>query len=291
MALVVILGFFFTSLTILLASTGSQHAPAVVVEVYEGAMSVLLPFQFSGFIPEDNPTVMWTRTDLHPKFVHLRREEVDDLRGQNQHYSGRTSMTPHALDTLDFSLTLKNLQLTDTGNYTCSISDGTEDWRLTDIQLHVKVIPVEVEVEEGAEFVQLPFKTTKNLPDDVHVIWERYNPFKKAHVFKNGSDKPEQQDEFYRDRTKLNKDLLKTGDLSLTLKQPTERDNDKYKCLVWRKGTFIRKKTVELKVKEEETLFSTSAVLCSSCVRLFLRVNGTFSGEEDAAVARAAGPR
>uniref|UniRef100_A0A669BSR3 Ig-like domain-containing protein n=1 Tax=Oreochromis niloticus TaxID=8128 RepID=A0A669BSR3_ORENI len=119
-------------------SQGSTHVKAVVVEVNEGERSVLLPCQYSGFIPDDDPTVMWTRSDLHPKSVHLHREGGDDLRGQNQRYSGRTSMKPDALDTGDFSLTLRKPTKTDSGNYTCSISDGREERRLTDIQLQVK---------------------------------------------------------------------------------------------------------------------------------------------------------
>uniref|UniRef100_A0A3Q0RDK0 Ig-like domain-containing protein n=1 Tax=Amphilophus citrinellus TaxID=61819 RepID=A0A3Q0RDK0_AMPCI len=115
----------------------SQHALAVVVEVNKEERSVLLPCQYSGVIPED-PTVMWTRSDLDPKTVHLRREGGDDLRGQNQRYSNRTSLRPDALDSGDFSLTLRKPQLTDSGSYTCSISAGKEELRLRDIQLQVK---------------------------------------------------------------------------------------------------------------------------------------------------------
>ncbi|XP_063325329.1 uncharacterized protein LOC134624290 isoform X1 [Pelmatolapia mariae] len=226
----------------------SQHALAVVVQVYEGETSVLLPCQDTG-VTLKNRTVLWTRNDLDPKSVHLQREETDDVTGQNQRYRGRTSMRPDALDTLDFSLTLKNPQPTDSGIYTCSILNEREELKLTDIQLHVKVIPVKVEVEEGVESVQLPFKTTKNLSGEIQVIWECYEPFQKAHVFTNGPNQYEEQHEVYRDRTVMNKDLLETGDFSLTLKQPTERDSGEYKCLVWRKGTFIRKKTVKLRVK------------------------------------------
>ncbi|XP_076737016.1 uncharacterized protein LOC101476321 isoform X1 [Maylandia zebra] len=118
----------------------SQHALGVVVEVNEGERSVLLPCQYFGFIPE-NPTVMWTRSDLHPKSVHVRQDETDDLRGQNQRYSGRTSMRPDALDTGDFSLTLTKPTKTDSSIYTCSISDGREERRLRDIQLQVKALP------------------------------------------------------------------------------------------------------------------------------------------------------
>ncbi|KAL4008989.1 hypothetical protein ACER0C_002841 [Sarotherodon galilaeus] len=106
----------------------------------------------------------------------------------------------------------------------------------------------QVEVEEGAESVQLPFKTTQNLPEDVRVEWKSYEPFKKVHVYENGSDQPEEQHQVYRDRTKMNEDLLKTGDLSLTLKHPTERDSGEYRCEVWRNG-LLRGETVQLHVK------------------------------------------
>ncbi|CAI5692206.1 unnamed protein product [Oreochromis niloticus] len=115
----------------------SQHALAVLVQVYEEAKVALLPCRFSGFIP-DQPTVMWTCSDLDPKTVHMRLEGGDDLTGQNQHYSGRTSIMVDALNTGDFSLTLRKPQRTDVCNYTCTMSDGTGERRLTDVQLQVK---------------------------------------------------------------------------------------------------------------------------------------------------------
>uniref|UniRef100_A0A3P9DLS8 Ig-like domain-containing protein n=1 Tax=Maylandia zebra TaxID=106582 RepID=A0A3P9DLS8_9CICH len=115
----------------------SHHVLAVMVEVNEGERSVLLPCQYSGLPPVD-PTVTWTRNDLNPNSVHVRQEETDDLRGQNQRYSGRTSMRPDALDSGDFSLTLKNLQLTDSGKYACTLSNERNKVRVGDVQLQVK---------------------------------------------------------------------------------------------------------------------------------------------------------
>ncbi|KAI3375610.1 hypothetical protein L3Q82_003924 [Scortum barcoo] len=107
----------------------------------------------------------------------------------------------------------------------------------------------QVEVDPGAKSVQLPCKTLIHLPEDVTVEWRDRNN-RKVHVYQNGSDRPEEQDEFYRDRTEMKEDLLQTGDLSLILKYPTDTDTGKYSCKIYNKeGNILRRKTVELKVK------------------------------------------
>ncbi|XP_005464111.2 V-set domain-containing T-cell activation inhibitor 1-like [Oreochromis niloticus] len=178
----------------------SQLALALVVEVNEGEGSVPLPCQYSGFIPEDNPMVLWTRDDLDPKSVHIRREGGDDLRGQNQLYSGRTSMRSDALDSSDFSLTLRKPTKTDSGNYTCSISNERQELRLRNIQLQVKDQQVEVGVEEGSESVLLPCKTKPDLPEDTKVEWTRSDQeLMMVRVYSNRSDLLKKQENLYKD--------------------------------------------------------------------------------------------
>ncbi|XP_039464792.1 uncharacterized protein LOC116328660 isoform X2 [Oreochromis aureus] len=247
--------------TVLLRVKVSQHALAPVVEVYEGEISVLLPCEYSGFIPEDSPTVLWTRNDLNPKSVHLRREETDDLKGQHQRYRGRTSMRPDALDILDFSLTLRNPRLTDSGNYTCSIRNERDELKLTDIQLHVKDQQVEVEVVEGSDSVILPCNTTPDLPEDTRVEWMRFDQeIMMVHEYSNGSDRLKHQDDRYCDRTKMNEDLLRTGDLSLTLNYPTDGDSGGYICTIYR-DKDIQKQKVVLQVKEQFPLWATALLV------------------------------
>uniref|UniRef100_A0A3Q2P928 Immunoglobulin V-set domain-containing protein n=1 Tax=Fundulus heteroclitus TaxID=8078 RepID=A0A3Q2P928_FUNHE len=74
----------------------------------------------------EEPLLKWTSGDFIPNSVHLRRGE-HDLKDQNQHFRGRTSMKPDALETRDFSLNLKKPNISDKGYYTCSIFDGTEE--------------------------------------------------------------------------------------------------------------------------------------------------------------------
>uniref|UniRef100_A0A3Q3ELA2 Ig-like domain-containing protein n=1 Tax=Kryptolebias marmoratus TaxID=37003 RepID=A0A3Q3ELA2_KRYMA len=118
--------------------TVSQHALAGVVEVNEGEESVLMPCYFKGMVPEDNPLVIWTRSDLNPSLIHLRRDEGDDLKDQHQGYRDQTSMRHDLLDTGNFSLTLRKPRLSDSGNYTCRLADEREEWRVTEVQLKVK---------------------------------------------------------------------------------------------------------------------------------------------------------
>ncbi|XP_019210646.1 uncharacterized protein LOC109199770 [Oreochromis niloticus] len=239
----------------------SQHALAVVVEVNEGERSVLLPCLFSGPIPEDNATVMWNRSDLDPKSVHQRGKGGDDVGGQNQRYKERTSMNRYAFITKDFSLTLRKPTKTDSGNYTCSISNGRQERPLRDIQLKVKDQQVEVKVREGSHSVILPCKTTPDLPEGTTVEWTRSDlGLMTVHVYANGNDNLMIQDEVYRDRTKMNQDLLRTGDLSLTLKHPTERDSGGYICTIYRDKDILTQKVV-LQVKEPFPSWATALII------------------------------
>ncbi|KAL4008939.1 hypothetical protein ACER0C_002791 [Sarotherodon galilaeus] len=336
---------------------GSKYSS--VIQLYKGD-SLVLPCKFHTFDLAD-PTVVWSRSDLSPPTVHQRQLQGDELKDQNQRYSGRTSMKTDALQTGDLSLNLTNLQLSDSATYTCSIKVfGLGHHSVREVQLQVKVYKVEadsevesvllpckttvclpkdakvewkdennrkvhvyengsdqpeeqhqdykgltsmkrnlpgdlsltlkyptdgdtntytctaysregniliekqvnltvrvpqVEVDSGVESVQLPFNTTLHLPEDAKVEWmDNYD--RKVHVYENGSDQPHKQHQVYRDRTKMNEDLLKTGDLSLTLKYPTDDDNCTYTCTVYsREGNILLKRKVELKVRAESDGF------------------------------------
>uniref|UniRef100_A0A3B4YW08 Ig-like domain-containing protein n=1 Tax=Seriola lalandi dorsalis TaxID=1841481 RepID=A0A3B4YW08_SERLL len=123
----------------------------------------------------------------------------------------------------------------------------------------------EVKVKEGEESVQLPFKTTAHLSGDIRVEWTDRD-CRKVHVYQNGSDRPEEQDQVYRDRTEMKKDPLRTGDLSLTLKHLTVTDTGEYRCSVYKDGHLLMRTRVTLKVKGQCCLFVSSCLFVSHCL-------------------------
>ena len=86
-------------------------------------------------LPEDT-TVVWSRFGLNPSAVHQHLDE-DEPRFQNQHYSGRTSTSHFALITGDFSLTLEEPQLSDSGVYTCHVHHKEKDISRVIVRLQV----------------------------------------------------------------------------------------------------------------------------------------------------------
>ncbi|XP_063324265.2 uncharacterized protein LOC134622888 [Pelmatolapia mariae] len=179
-------------------------------------------------------------------------------------------MRSDALDTGDFSLTLRKPEVYDSGNYTCTLSYGNHgvERRLTDIELEVKDQQVIVKVVEGSESAILPCKTTADLSQDATVEWTRSDvDFMLVHVYSKTRNTIREQDGFYRVRTMMNEDPLRTGDLSLTLKYPTDGDSGGYVCTIYRDKDILRQKVV-LQVKER----SWAKVLVALLVLLVLVV-------------------
>ena len=108
-----------------------------------------------------------------------------------------------------------------------------------------------MKVGDRAKCVTLPFKTRARLPADATVRWKHFELYNSStvHVYQNGQDTSEEQDDSYRGRTKMMKNPLQAGDLSLTLINPRAGDIGAYTCTVERDGDVIWKRSVRLELK------------------------------------------
>ncbi|KAI3376034.1 hypothetical protein L3Q82_016567 [Scortum barcoo] len=155
-------------------------------------------------------------------------------------------------------------------------TEVTQEGRLYRIQKH----SVRWRWIQEAKSVQLPFKTTADLPEDVRVEWtDRY--YRKVHVYQNGSDRPEEQFRLYRDRTEMKEDLLQTGDLSLILKYPTDTNTGKYSCIVYRKEKNPEKENSEAQSQRWRWIQEQSLSSCPSKPQLTCLKTSEWSGRTE----------
>ncbi|KAL4007899.1 hypothetical protein ACER0C_001751 [Sarotherodon galilaeus] len=110
-------------LLFLIQSCGGQHqmiGPTQPIVAMIGD-DIILPCHLEPAVDAVDLTVDWSRTDLKPRSVYVRREGVELLTEQNPLYTGRTSLSVNKLQCGDISLKLSTVQLSDAGTYKCLV--------------------------------------------------------------------------------------------------------------------------------------------------------------------------
>uniref|UniRef100_A0A672HJ57 Ig-like domain-containing protein n=1 Tax=Salarias fasciatus TaxID=181472 RepID=A0A672HJ57_SALFA len=110
-------------------------------------VDVVLPCHLEPAADETKSTVEWSRSDLSPRFVHLRRDVVDLPKKQHLSYAGRTHLSSSRLKHGDLSLRLSNVKLSDEGKYSCIVPGKTS----TEVHLLVGAAPPNVAVSAEAD--------------------------------------------------------------------------------------------------------------------------------------------
>nr|XP_008302838.1 PREDICTED: butyrophilin subfamily 1 member A1-like [Stegastes partitus] len=91
---------------------------------------VTLPCHVQPATDATDEMLEWSRPDLNPRFVHVRRDGEDHLVDQNPSYAGRTSVSVDGLKQGNVSLRLSRLRLSDEGTYRCFSPQSNTDSRV-----------------------------------------------------------------------------------------------------------------------------------------------------------------
>ncbi|XP_073331167.1 uncharacterized protein [Pagrus major] len=102
-----------TVFILLLTCAGESSQPIVAMM----GDDIALPCQMDPAVDASDLTVEWSRPDLDPRFVHLRRDGVELVLEENPLYKGRTSLYTNKLKYGDVSLKLSKVKLSDEGTY------------------------------------------------------------------------------------------------------------------------------------------------------------------------------
>ncbi|XP_053199185.1 clumping factor A-like [Scomber japonicus] len=119
-----------------------------------------------------NEMLEWSRLDLNPRFVHMRRSGEDNLQDQNPSYMGRTSVSIEGLNKGDVSLNLSKVKLSDKGTYRCFIPRLSEQ---SDVQLVVETVksPDAFSTVSSDVTVKIPPGQTKEHQDGGETVESR----------------------------------------------------------------------------------------------------------------------
>uniref|UniRef100_UPI003AABD333 butyrophilin subfamily 1 member A1-like n=1 Tax=Centroberyx gerrardi TaxID=166262 RepID=UPI003AABD333 len=88
---------------------------------------IILPCHLEPAMDAVAMTLEWTRPDLDPRFVHVRRYRQELVDKKHPSYEGRTSLFIDKLQHGDISLKLSKVKLSDEGKYRCFLPSLDRD--------------------------------------------------------------------------------------------------------------------------------------------------------------------
>uniref|UniRef100_A0A3B4F5A7 Ig-like domain-containing protein n=1 Tax=Pundamilia nyererei TaxID=303518 RepID=A0A3B4F5A7_9CICH len=130
----------------------------------------------------------------------------------------------------------------------------------------------------GVDSVLLPCQVPANVSrSSTAVVWDR-DEFKipTVHMRLHTGDDLKDQNQRYFSRTIMSDKALQTGDLSLTLRNPTVSDSGNYTCIVRKYGQDEKRTEVELMVKEPPPRDLNLKVILGVLISLILLIAAVF---------------
>nr|XP_046231016.1 butyrophilin-like protein 2 isoform X2 [Scatophagus argus]XP_046231023.1 butyrophilin-like protein 2 isoform X2 [Scatophagus argus]XP_046231031.1 butyrophilin-like protein 2 isoform X2 [Scatophagus argus] len=224
--------------------------PTQQVRATEGE-NATLPCHPDQRIDLSNHTVEWTK--LNPEeTVHVYRRRKDDPGPQSPQYKDRTTLNREDLKTGNLALHISSVNQSDSGTYRCVIPEEAEPCTVV-LLIETQDQPGEIEtttrlLEEGelrlmcptqqvrateGENATLPCHPDQRIDLSNHTVeWTKLNPEETVHVYRRRKDDPGPQSPQYKDRTTLNREDLKTGNLALHISSVNQSDSGTYRCVI-----------------------------------------------------------
>ncbi|KAK1803383.1 hypothetical protein P4O66_020733, partial [Electrophorus voltai] len=106
---------------------------------------IVLPCSLTSSMSAVDKEVWWRRQDLENKLMHHYMNKEDKNNDQDRSYRGRTAMFKEQLQYGNTSLLLKNVKVSDSGQYTCEVQGkGAYDKITIKVTVEAKGTPPQI---------------------------------------------------------------------------------------------------------------------------------------------------
>ncbi|MEJ1271071.1 butyrophilin-like 2 [Cricetulus griseus] len=240
--------------TIVLPATSRVTGPSQPILVRIGE-NIELTCHLSPQADAQSMEVRWVRSHYYPA-VHVSVDGAHWAGEQMAEYRGRTVVMPDAIHEGKLTLQIHDARISDDGEYRCLFGkDGVYQEARMDVQvMEVSSFSVRGQTEPitvllGAE-ATLPCQLSPaQSASPMHIRWYRARLTPAVLVFHDGQEQGDVQMPEYRGRTRLVRDAIATGDVTLQIQQVQASDDGLYHCQVTH-GFTSQEAVIELRVKD-----------------------------------------
>ncbi|XP_028462162.1 junctional adhesion molecule-like [Perca flavescens] len=223
----------------------NDSEPIRIIRLQVPDMTVILVpgenVTLSCWAPDSIRLVKWSRPDLKPDTVLLYSDGHLNTDDQHPSFKNRVELRHRNMRLGDVSLTLKNVNIMDSGIYECGVKTGDSTRTkgdidsdpirtMTTILLQVPDLDrIVVTVDPGQDAI-LPCQAAGS--SIIFVKWTRLDLKPDNVLYRYGYSYEDDQDPYFKDRVELVDRDLKDGDVSLILKNVNKHDAGTYECQV-----------------------------------------------------------
>ncbi|RXN33341.1 butyrophilin 2 isoform X1 [Labeo rohita] len=192
---------------------------------------IILPAHLSPETSAVSMEIKWSRG------AELIYQYNNGQENTNTEYESRVSLSIRELENGKLALTLRNVQQTDSGDYTCKVfHDGCQQTGLIHLQVRAEdfslvVPPAPVFANPGSDIILPAHLSPETSAMSMEIKWSRGAEL--IYQYNNGQENTNTE---YESRVSLSIRELENGKLALTLRNVQQTDSGDYTCKVFHDG-------------------------------------------------------